>query len=59
MCLYSQWQGNKNCARLLFMIWHGLVYIYILHSWIKKYYVFDFRKRTNFLTLNKFNYGKN
>lgn|GEM_PF-5031075 len=48
MCLYSQWQGNKNCARSLFMIWHGLVYIYILHSWIKKYYVFDFRKRTNF-----------
>ena len=45
MCLYSQWQGNKNCARSLFMIWHGLVYIYILHSWIKEYYVLDFRKR--------------
>ncbi len=28
MCLYSQWQGNKNCAKSLFMVWHGLAYIY-------------------------------
>lgn len=49
MCLYSKGAGYEELCQITFYgLARSCLNIYILHSWIKKYYVLDFRKRTNF-----------